>query len=46
MDRSPAPVPDSTNADAWDSEYIREMNDAWRAFHPGEELPDDATDVS
>ena len=37
------PVPDAELADAWDSEWIKELNEAWRAYHPGEELPDDAT---
>ena len=40
------PVPDAEPADMWDSEYIKTMNDAWLEFHPGEELPEDATTVA
>ena len=40
-----SPVPDATNDDAYDEEWIRDINEAWLAFHPGEELPDDATKV-
>lgn len=46
MNTEPLPVPDARPADAWDSEYMKEMNEAWKLFHPGEELPPDATEVT